>query len=98
MFLIIHFADQPQAWGERCRFLHRPTRDNWLGTDDPRRDVLARVLYGLRVSLLFGLALTLVGSIIGIVVGGVQGYYGAGRIWSEQRLMEVWGGHYRCCL
>ena len=89
---IIHFADQTPSVGREVPFPAPPNRDNWLGTDDQGRDVLARVLYGLRVSLLFGLALTLVGSIIGIVVGGVQGYYGGWTDLVGQRLMEVWGG------
>ncbi|MGD3677750.1 ABC transporter permease subunit, partial [Xanthomonas citri pv. citri] len=69
-----------------------PNSENWLGTDDQGRDVLARVLYGLRVSLLFGLALTVAGSIIGIAVGAVQGYFGGWTVLVGQRLMEVWGG------
>ena len=89
---IIHFADQTPSVGREVPFPAPPNRDNWLGTDDQGRDVLARVLYGLRVSLLFGLALTLAGSIIGIVVGGVQGYYGGWTDLVGQRLMEVWGG------
>lgn len=49
---------------------------NWLGTDDQGRDVVARLIYGFRISVLFGLALTIVSSIIGIAAGGVQGYFG----------------------
>lgn len=49
---------------------------NWLGTDDQGRDVLARVLYGLRVSLLFGFILTFSSAVLGIVIGALQGYYG----------------------
>lgn len=69
-----------------------PTRQNWLGTDDQGRDVMARILYGLRVSLLFGLALTLFASVIGIVIGAIQGYYGGWVDLIGQRLLEVWGG------
>ncbi|AMW78295.1 ABC transporter permease [Acinetobacter sp. TGL-Y2] len=69
-----------------------PTRQNWLGTDDQGRDVMARVLYGLRVSLLFGLALTLFASVIGIVVGALQGYYGGWIDLIGQRILDVWGG------
>lgn len=69
-----------------------PTRDNWLGTDDQGRDVLARILYGLRLSLLFGLALTLFASVIGIIVGAIQGYYGGWVDLIGQRILEVWGG------
>ncbi len=69
-----------------------PTAQNWLGTDDQGRDVLARILYGLRVSLLFGLALTLLASVIGILVGAIQGYYGGWIDLIGQRILEVWGG------
>ena len=69
-----------------------PSQQNWLGTDDQGRDVLARILYGLRVSLLFGLALTLFTSIIGVIVGAVQGYYGGWIDLIGQRILEVWGG------
>ena len=69
-----------------------PSRQNWLGTDANGRDVLARILYGTRISLLFGLILTVCSSVMGVIVGAVQGYYG-GRIdlWG-QRFIEVWSG------
>lgn len=63
---------------------------NWLGTDDQGRDVIARLMYGYRVSVAFGLLLTLFSSIIGIVLGAVQGYFGG---WTDlllQRFIEVW--------
>ncbi|KAB0625924.1 ABC transporter permease [Acinetobacter gandensis] len=69
-----------------------PTAQNWLGTDDQGRDVLARILYGLRVSLLFGFALTIASAILGIMVGAVQGYYGGWVDLIGQRILEVWGG------
>lgn len=69
-----------------------PTSDNWLGTDDQGRDVLARILYGLRVSLLFGFALTLASAALGIIVGAIQGYYGGWVDLLGQRILEVWGG------
>src|SRR3989339_618183 len=53
-----------------------PTRQNLMGTDDRGRDVLARLIYGFRLSVLFGLALTLIGTLIGIVAGALQGYFG----------------------
>lgn len=89
---IIRFADQTPSVGRDVPFPAPPNRDNWLGTDDQGRDVLARVLYGLRISLLFGLAMTLAGSVIGIAVGAVQGYFGGQVDLVGQRLMEVWGG------
>ena len=69
-----------------------PTAQNWLGTDDQGRDVLARILYGLRVSLLFGFALTFASAILGIMVGAIQGYYGGWVDLLGQRILEVWGG------
>ncbi len=67
-----------------------PDSQNWLGTDDQGRDVLARVIYGFRVSVLFGLALTIVSSIIGVAAGAVQGYYGGRLDLFMQRVIEVW--------
>ncbi|MBJ9901945.1 ABC transporter permease [Acinetobacter bereziniae] len=69
-----------------------PTTQNWLGTDDQGRDVLARILYGLRISLLFGFALTLFAAFLGVVVGAIQGYYGGWIDLIGQRILEVWGG------
>ena len=69
-----------------------PTRDNWLGTDDKGRDVVARLLYGFRISVLFGLTLTFFSSIIGLAAGAIQGYYGGTVDILGQRFMEVWSG------
>ncbi|MDU8502389.1 ABC transporter permease [Pseudomonas syringae] len=69
-----------------------PSAQNWLGTDDQARDVLARVIFGTRVSLLFALALTLVSTLIGIVAGALQGYYAGWVDLLGQRLLEVWSG------
>jgi len=69
-----------------------PSRENWLGTDDQARDVLARVIFGTRISLLFGLALTAVSAVIGIAAGALQGYYGGWIDLVGQRLLEVWSG------
>lgn len=69
-----------------------PTTDNLLGTDDQGRDVLARVIYGFRVSVLFGLTLTLFSSIIGIAAGGVQGFLGGWVDLLAQRFIEIWSG------
>lgn len=69
-----------------------PTSENLLGTDDQGRDVAARLIYGFRISILFGLALTLLSSIIGIAAGAVQGYFGG---WTDllfQRFIEIWSG------
>jgi len=72
--------------------LSPPSADNWLGTDDQGRDVLARLLYGLRVSIWFGLGLTLAGSVLGMLVGALQGYLGGWVDLIGQRVFEVWGG------
>ena len=88
----IPFADQTPNMARGESFPAPPSRENWLGTDDMGRDVLARILYGMRVSLLFGIALTLAGSLIGIMVGALQGYYGGWVDLIGQRFMEVWGG------
>jgi microcin C transport system permease protein len=69
-----------------------PTSENWLGTDDQARDVAARLLYGFRISVLFGLALTFASSIIGIIAGGIQGFYGGRIDISGQRFIEIWEG------
>ena len=69
-----------------------PDGFNWLGTDDQARDVLARVIYGFRVSVLFGLILTIVSTLIGILAGAVQGYFGGWVDLSFQRFLEIWGG------
>ena len=69
----------------------RPTWDNWLGTDDRGRDLLSQLIYGFRVSVLFGLALTAIGTVLGILAGAVQGYF-AGKVdLTLQRLIEIWG-------
>ena len=69
-----------------------PTTENWLGTDDQGRDVVARLIYGFRISVLFGLILTVFSSIVGVAAGAVQGYFGG---WTDllfQRFIEIWEG------
>jgi microcin C transport system permease protein len=67
-----------------------PTRENLLGTDDRGRDVFARLLYGFRLSVLFGFALTFVGTCVGIVSGAIQGFFGGRTDLFFQRFIEVW--------
>jgi microcin C transport system permease protein len=94
-------APSPPTWrlsDEQCRPVAEKTggsgcRDletNWLGTDDQGRDVLARLIYGFRLSVLFGLALSLISSAIGVVAGAVQGFYGGWVDLGLQRFIEIW--------
>jgi microcin C transport system permease protein len=69
-----------------------PSSADWLGTDDQGRDVLARLIYGFRISVLFGLALTLFSSIVGVAAGAVQGYFGGLVDLGFQRFIEIWEG------
>ena len=80
---INYFARQPNP--------SAPSRDNWLGTDDRGRDLLAQLIYGFRVSVLFALALTTVGVILGVAAGAVQGFFGGKTDLAFQRFIEVWG-------
>ncbi len=68
-----------------------PDRRHWLGTDDQGRDILARLLYGLRLSLLFGISLTFCSALVGILVGAVQGYFGGKTDLILGRFLEIWG-------
>lgn len=69
-----------------------PSAEDWLGTDDQGRDVLARLIYGFRISVLFGLTLTLFSSFFGVTAGAVQGYFGGLTDLIFQRFMEIWSG------
>ena len=78
-----YFASQPNP--------APPSAANWLGTDDRGRDLLAQLLYGFRVSVLFALALTFTGVVLGVLTGAVQGYFGGKTDLAFQRFIEVWG-------
>ncbi|SFI76508.1 microcin C transport system permease protein [Bosea sp. OK403] len=94
-------APAPPTWllkNEQCRVIAERSggtgcRDlewNWLGTDDQGRDVIARLIYGFRISILFGLILSSISSVIGIAAGAIQGYFGG---WTDlifQRVIEIW--------
>ncbi len=80
---INYFAREPNP--------SRPTRDNLLGTDDRGRDLLAQLIYGFRVSVLFAFALTATGVLLGVLTGAVQGYFGGRTDLAFQRFMEIWG-------
>ena len=69
-----------------------PDARHWLGTDDQARDVVARVIYGFRISVLFGLILTLISSVVGIIAGAVQGFFGGLTDLLFQRFIEIWSG------
>jgi microcin C transport system permease protein len=94
-------APSPPTWQlseEQCRSIVekkklagcRDLEYNWLGTDDQGRDVLARLIYGFRISVLFGLILTIISSIIGVAAGAVQGYFGGWIDLMFQRVIEIW--------
>jgi len=78
-----YFASQPNPAA--------PSAENWLGTDDRGRDVLARAFYGFRVSVLFGMALTVIGIVVGVLAGAIQGYFGGRIDLYFQRFSEIWG-------
>ncbi len=69
-----------------------PSADNWLGTDDQGRDVVARLIYGFRISVLFGLVLTIMSAAVGISAGAFQGFYGGMIDLVGQRFIEIWAG------
>ncbi|MFP8965463.1 ABC transporter permease [Pokkaliibacter sp. CJK22405] len=69
-----------------------PSATDWLGTDDQGRDVLARVIYGFRISMLFALILTIASSVIGVIAGALQGFYGGKTDLIMQRFIEIWSG------
>ncbi len=73
-------------------FPSKPSVENWLGTDDHGRDIFARILYGFRLSVLFGMCLCFFGSSIGMLAGLLQGYYGGKLDLIFQRFMELWSG------
>jgi len=67
-----------------------PSAENWLGTDDRGRDLAAQLIYGFRVSVLFGLALTVTGVLLGVVTGAIQGFFGGKTDLAFQRFIEIW--------
>ncbi len=69
-----------------------PTKENWIGTDDQGRDVVARLIYGFRISVIFGLVLTILSSIVGVAAGAIQGYFGGRIDILGQRFIEIWSG------
>ncbi len=88
----LRFSDQSINYDLDVPTPAPPSRVNWLGTDDQGRDVLARLIYGFRLSIIFALILSALSSVIGIAAGAVMGYYGGWVDLAGQRLMEVWSG------
>ena len=87
---LLPYRYDTRATGQELNALQFPSAQHPLGTDDQARDVLARVIYGFRVSVLFGLTLTVLSSIVGIAAGAVQGYFGGWIDLGFQRFLEVW--------
>lgn len=91
-------SPSPPTWlltEAQCQNVGKPCAEletHWLGTDNTTRDVLARIIYGFRISVLFGLILALISSAIGVVAGAVQGYFGGWVDLALQRFIEVWSG------
>jgi microcin C transport system permease protein len=92
LFPPIPFGPQSVNWDLSAPSPSPPSAQNWLGTDEQARDVLARALYGARVSILFALLLTAISTLIGVIAGAVQGYYGGMVDLLGQRLQEIWSG------
>src|SRR5690606_15817334 len=69
-----------------------PSTTNWLNTDDQGRDVLARIIYGFRISVLFALTLTLISSVIGVLAGALRGFSDGWGYLADQRVLEIWSG------
>src|SRR3546814_16006588 len=95
MLLELYFVFQAE---EGIRVAHeglefrRVLLRSWLGTDDQARDVAARLIYGFRISVLFGLTLTLFSTVVGVAAGALQGYFGGWFDLIFQRFMEIWSG------
>jgi microcin C transport system permease protein len=89
---LIPYHHRTVAWDLPQPAPSPPDRQHWLGTDDQARDVTARLIYGFRISVLFGLTLTLFSTIIGVAAGAVQGYLGGWVDLLFQRFMEIWSG------
>ena len=89
---LIRYHHRTVSWDLTGPAPSRPDSTHWLGTDDQDRDVVARAIYGFRISVLFGFTLTIISAIIGVAAGAVQGYFGGWLDLSLQRFIEVWSG------
>jgi microcin C transport system permease protein len=89
---LVPYSYRTVAWDLPVPAPSPPDAQHWLGTDDQARDVLARVIYGFRISVLFGFTLTIVSAIVGVAAGAVQGYFGGWLDLLAQRFIEIWSG------
>jgi microcin C transport system permease protein len=92
LFTLNQFGDHSLDYYARAADPVAPEKEHWLGTDSSGRDITARLLYGFRVSILFGLAITFVEIVLGVLIGAVQGYFGGRVDLATQRLIEIWSG------
>jgi microcin C transport system permease protein len=88
----VHYSYQSINYNLNVPAPSPPSAENWLGTDDQGRDVFARLIYGFRISILFGLILTILGSLAGVLVGAMEGYFGGLFDLLSQRFIEIWSG------
>jgi microcin C transport system permease protein len=89
---VVRYNHRTVAWDLPVPAPAPPSAQHWLGTDDQARDVVARLIYGFRISVLFGFVLTVISAAIGVSAGAVQGYFGGWLDLLFQRFMEIWSG------
>ena len=89
---LIPYNHRTVAWDLREPAPSSPDAEHWLGTDDQARDVTARLIYGFRISVLFGFTLTVISAVVGVAAGAIQGYFGGWIDLTFQRFMEIWSG------
>ncbi len=89
---LVRYHHRTVAWDLSVPAPSPPEAAHWLGTDDQARDVVARLIYGFRISVLFGFVLTLVSAVIGVAAGAIQGYFGGWLDLLFQRFIEIWAG------
>jgi microcin C transport system permease protein len=92
IWAIVAYSYRTVAWDLPVPAPSPPDAAHWLGTDDQARDVVARVIYGFRISVLFGFTLTIISAIVGVAAGAVQGYFGGWIDLLAQRFIEIWAG------
>ena len=90
LFTFNEFGDSTLDYYARAADPVPPSSGHWLGTDSSGRDITARLLYGFRISIFFGLALTFVATILGVLIGALQGYFGGRVDLTTQRVIEIW--------